>query len=501
MRSRAPWIAALVTLALHLAGNAHYGFFRDELYFIICGFAPQWGYVDQPPVVPLLAALTQLGGHSLFLLRAVPALCAAVGAFATVLLVTEFGGGAFAAALATVGYLGAPVLIAFGAKAGPDEIGLALWPLIALWLVRLARGADPRWWLAVGAAGGIACESKYSALFFFVALAVGLVLTPQRAILRSRWALAGIALGALIVLPNFVWQARNGFPIWELLEAGQHGKNVIVGPFLYLLLEAAITNLFLAPLWIIGVVCLLLKPAPRFLGYAYIVLILEMIVLHGKHYYPADVYPIVIAAGAVAVAAWTARIPLVRVAILAYAAVFALIELPVELPILSQPAFVAYEDSVLWRLSPIPRGALRTEHGDVPAIGSDYADMNGWPEFAAAARRAYDSLPAAQRAQTVIFALDYGQASALRFFEPALPVVSGHNQYWLWGYGAASGQDMLELGGSCWKDQRYFAHSQPVARYVTAIPVMPFENNLTLRHCSGLRVPMRTLWDDSKNYI
>jgi len=501
MNHRAAWIAALVTLALHLAGNAHYGFFRDELYFIICGFSPQWGYVDQPPVVPLLAALTQLGGHSLFLLRAVPALCAAAGAFATVLLVIEFGGGAFAAALATVAYLGAPVLIAFGAKAGPDEIGLALWPLIALWLVRLVRGADRRWWLAIGAAGGIACESKYAVLFFFVALAVGLLLTPQRAILRSRWALAGIALAALIVLPNFVWQARNGFPMWELLEAGQHGKNVIVGPLLYLVLEAAITNLFLAPLWMIGVVWLLRTSAWRFLGYAYLVLIVEMIVLHGKHYYPADVYPIVIAAGAIPVGAWTSRVSIVRGAILAYAAVFALIELPVELPILSQPAFVAYQDAVLWRLSPVPRGALRTENGAVPAIGSDYADMNGWPEFAAAARRAYDALPPSERARAVIFALDYGQASAIRFFEPGLPVVSGHNQYWLWGYGAAGGQDILELGGSCWRDERYFARTMPVQRYVTPLPVMPYENNLTFLNCSGLRVPMQTLWNDSKTYI
>lgn len=500
MNHRAPWIAALVTLALHLAANANYGFFRDELYFIICGFSPQWGYVDQPPVVPLLAALTQLGGHSLFLLRAVPAGCAAVGAFATVLLVMEFGGGAFAQALATVAFLGAPVLIAFGAKVSPDEIGLALWPLIALWLVRLVRGADPRWWLAVGAAGGIACESKYSVLFFFVALAAGLLLTPQRRILRSRWALAGIALGALIVLPNFIWQARNGFPMWELLEAGQHGKNVVVGPLLYLVLEAAITNLFLAPLWIIGVVCLLLKPPLRFLGYAYLVLIIEMIVLHGKHYYPADVYPIVIAAGAVPVAAWTARFAVLRVAILAYAVVFAAIELPVELPILSTSTLVTYEDTVLWRLSPVPRGSLRTEHGDVPAIGSDYADMHGWPEFAAAARHAYDALPPAERARTVIFALDYGQASALRFFEPTLPVISGHNQYWLWGYGNASGQSVLELGGSCWNDERYFAHAKPLAQYVTAQPVMPYENNLTFLQCTGLRVPMRTLWNNSKNY-
>ena len=71
---RFAWIAAAATFVFHLAANPHYGFFRDELYFIMCGFRPDFGYVDQPPLVPLLAAVTQLGGHSLVLLRAVPAL-------------------------------------------------------------------------------------------------------------------------------------------------------------------------------------------------------------------------------------------------------------------------------------------------------------------------------------------------------------------------------------------------------------------------------------------
>jgi hypothetical protein len=53
------WLAAIAFL-LHLAGNPHYGFFRDELYFIVCGRHPAFGYVDQPPLVPLLAALSQL---------------------------------------------------------------------------------------------------------------------------------------------------------------------------------------------------------------------------------------------------------------------------------------------------------------------------------------------------------------------------------------------------------------------------------------------------------
>src|SRR5579863_8761091 len=109
-----PPAAALATLIVHLIGNPHYGFFRDELYFIICGFHPAWGYVDQPPVVPLLAAGSQLFGHSLFLLRAIPAAFAAASVYATCLLVVELGGDAFAQIVAALAFFFANVLMSFG---------------------------------------------------------------------------------------------------------------------------------------------------------------------------------------------------------------------------------------------------------------------------------------------------------------------------------------------------------------------------------------------------
>src|SRR5579864_4506803 len=146
MNARIPLIAALVTLAVHLVANPHYGFHRDELYFIICGFHPAWGYVDQPPVVPLLAAGSQIFGHSLLALRAVCAFFAAACVYATCMLALELGGGTFAELLAALLAAVTPALMDFGTKLSTDTPGLWLWPLAALYVLRIVKGADPRWW-------------------------------------------------------------------------------------------------------------------------------------------------------------------------------------------------------------------------------------------------------------------------------------------------------------------------------------------------------------------
>jgi len=177
---RLAWAAAGITFFLHLLANPHYGFFRDELYFIICGRHPSWGYVDQPPLVPLIAAGSQLFGISLLALRATAALCAAGSVFVIVRIVTQLGGGRFEAIFAAIVVALTPVLAVFGTQVGPDMVGLWLWPLAALYLLRIADGASPRLWLAVGAVLGVSFEGKYSVVFFAVALAIGLALTKER---------------------------------------------------------------------------------------------------------------------------------------------------------------------------------------------------------------------------------------------------------------------------------------------------------------------------------
>src|SRR5579862_9009661 len=87
----------IVRLLLQFAGIRHYGFFRDELYYMACGEHLAWGYVDQPPLIALVAWIARhLLGSSLFAIRLLPAIAGAAVVFLTGCLARELGGGRFA---------------------------------------------------------------------------------------------------------------------------------------------------------------------------------------------------------------------------------------------------------------------------------------------------------------------------------------------------------------------------------------------------------------------
>ena len=88
-------------LLLHFLTNGQYGYFRDELYYLACGEHLDWGYVDQAPLIAVVArAQRAVLGESLFAVRFLPAVAGAALVFVTGLLVRELGGRRFAIVLA-----------------------------------------------------------------------------------------------------------------------------------------------------------------------------------------------------------------------------------------------------------------------------------------------------------------------------------------------------------------------------------------------------------------
>ena len=94
---------ALADFVFHMVIAGNYGYFRDELYYIVAGERLAFGYVDFPPVIALLAALMNaIAGDSLVSIHVIPALAASAIVFLAGMIARELGGGIRAQLLAAV---------------------------------------------------------------------------------------------------------------------------------------------------------------------------------------------------------------------------------------------------------------------------------------------------------------------------------------------------------------------------------------------------------------
>src|SRR6202041_3876250 len=207
------------------------GYFRDELYYLACGDHLAWGYVDQPPLIALIAwAARHLFGSSLFATRLLPALAGAAIVYCTGRLARELGGGAFAEFLAALTMLLAPAYLAFDSFLSMNAFEPLFWLLCAWIAIRIVKGASPRLWLLFGSVAGLGLENKHRMLVFGFALVAGLVLSGQARLFRSKWIWIGAALALAIFLPNLLWEARHGWPQIEVVRNAQQFKNEAITP-------------------------------------------------------------------------------------------------------------------------------------------------------------------------------------------------------------------------------------------------------------------------------
>ena len=494
---RLPLFAALATLVVHLLANAHYGFFRDELYFIICGRRPDFGYVDQPPLVPMLAAGSQLFGASLFALRAVAAIFAAGGVYVTCLIVDEMGGSTFAKVLAAFLVATTPVLAAFGSRLCTDVAGLVFWPLIALSVLRAIRG-DQRSWLVAGVAFGIACEAKYTVIVYVAALLAGFVLAGRGRLLLNRWFAYAVLVGAAIAAPSLVWQKVHGFPILEMVHNQQEFTSLVYSPVGYVLQQILETNPFFAPIWIAGVVCAFLRADLRWIGWTCVLLIGALALMHAKNYYAGNLYPLPIAVAAVLIERRLLRQRL-RWGLVIACVFAALPALPLVLPVMRETQLA----HVVAVLEPRLNINLASNRGADAALPQDFADMHGWPQIAASVARVYNTIPAKERRRTAILASNWGEASAIDYYgrRYQLPrALSGANNYFLWGPGAFDGSIVIEVNGTCSEPHLFTIRHVGVA-HVHSRWSMPAETGIPISICERPREPLAAYWPHLKRYI
>jgi 4-amino-4-deoxy-L-arabinose transferase-like glycosyltransferase len=406
---------AVAKLVFHLLIANRYGIFRDELYYLACSEHLDAGYVDQPPLIAFVAWIARhVFGESLIGLRFIPALAGAATVWLTGKLARELGGGVFAQAVAALATFAAPVFLLMHHWLTMNAFEPLIWLGCAWCVVRAIVRDEPRYWLWFGVLIGVGMENKYSTAFFAFAVVGGLLLTPQRRFLASKWIWLGALCSLLIFLPNLVWMVRHNFPFLELMHniRSTH-RDVVRGPVAFIVDQTMLVNPILFPLWAGGLVWLFWNNTGkqfRILGWIYILLLVAFIVLKAKNYYVAPAYSMLFAAGAVAFENLTCeRMRWGRPAYVVAIVVVTCLLAPLSVPVLSPENYIAYQKAL--GLEP-----LKAENQPTGPLPQHFADEFGWEEMAREVGRVYNGLSPEQRAKTAIFANSYGQAGAIDFF-------------------------------------------------------------------------------------
>ena len=491
---------AAAKLCFHLLTANRYGIFRDELYYLACGEHLDWGYVDQPPLIAVVAWIARhFFGDSLLGLRLFPALAGAATVWLTGKLAREMGGGVFAQGLAALAVIAVPIFLVMHHWLTMNAFEPLIWMGCVWGIVRAINRDDARYWIWFGLLAGLGLENKYTTAFFIMGVAIALLVTRERRFIATPHLWIGAAIALSIFLPNLIWLVRHDFPFLELMHnIRQTHRDVVRGPISFVLDQAMIMNPILLPLWLGGLLWLFFSRGGRrfrILGIVYVVMLVIFIALRGKNYYLAAAYPMLFASGAVAFEKVTAtrwQWSLAVYAILIIGSTIALA--PTVAPILLPEQTIAYQKKLGFE-SP------RAENQRTGPLPQYFADEFGWEEMAREVARIYNSLPPDERERTAIFANSYGQAGAIDFFGPRLGLpksISNHQSYWLWGPRDYDGSAVIVLGSDGTGDREHFASVEVVGR--AEHPYSRRDEHFDIFLCRGFTGDLRKAWAGMKKF-
>jgi 4-amino-4-deoxy-L-arabinose transferase-like glycosyltransferase len=492
------YVIALIYFALHLATATRYGYFRDALYYIACSYHLAFGYVDQPPLIAALAWIARHTlGTSLPALLFWPALAGAGRIVLVAAFARELGARRFGMTLAALLAATPAVWWVIDHQFAMNALEPLFWIGCAYVVVRIIRTGNTKLWLAFGAIAGFGLENKYPIAIFAMALLLGLLLMTQRKLLFTPWILVGAAVAFLIFLPNLIWNIQHHWPFLELMHnIRATGKDVILSPGAYFAQQLLMMNPLSFPFWFGGLLFYFFaneaKPYRAF-GWAFLITVGFFFATHGKDYYSAPAYGLVLAAGGVA----TERVlqargeklrSVLRPLSFAWLLIAIILILPLVLPVLPLEAFVRYQSHLPFK----PAKSERSFEGAV--LPQYYADELPWQNLVAAVARVYQSLTPEEQQKAAIFCDNYGQAAAIDFFGPqyGLPkAISGHQTYFLWGPRDYTGEILILVG------QGEDRHDDIASVQVAATQHTPYAfwyENQPILLCRGLKWNLTDGW-------
>src|ERR1700682_5208708 len=470
--------AAVSIIALHLATNGTLGFHTDELYYLACGRHPALGYVDFPPLVPLLARLeTGLLGVSPWTLRVLPSLLGGFLVALSGLYVRRLGGSLMIQGIALLAAIAAPFLLGSNWVFQTVTFDQVTWMVALYWFLCLVVDRRSRYWIYLGITLGIGLEVKYTIVGLILGIGIAVLLTPSLRIqLRTKYPWIAAALALLIWAPNLAWQVVEGFPTLTYLANHRGGG----GPVTYLI-QFGVYFFFLLPLWLAGMISLFRNRLLRPIAIASAVPLLLFLFV-GKSYYGAGTIPIALAQGLMGIS----RIerPKLRSGLQIAAIVASVVE------------FVVFFFLVVPVTPPDRIHATRLD-----TVNEVFADSVGWDDVASQVRTIYANLPAPERPGTVVISAYYGVPGALEVYgNPNIPEAFSpqlSDWFWLPSNLTATNALMVDYQPS---DLAWMCTSATLlAPLVVPYQVAGLEQGAPVVLCR-LRAPIPTIWRTLRNF-
>jgi hypothetical protein len=405
--------AAVGVVALHIATNSTLGFHTDELYYLDAGRHPAFGYVDFPPIVPLLGRIeTGLLGVSPWTLRLLPSLLGGFLVALSGLYVRRLGGSLRLQGIALLMAIAAPYLLGTNWVFQTVTFDQVTWMVALYWFLCLVVDRRPAYWIYLGITLGIGLEVKYTIAGLILGIVLAIVFTPAlRMELRTKYPWIAVAIALLIWAPNLIWQVVEGFP--SLIYIFNHGAGG-GGPVVYLI-QFGVYFFFLIPVWFAGMITLFRSRLLRPIGIACAVPLLVFL-FAGKSYYAAGTIPIAVAQGLMLIS--QIKRPRLRSG------------LQIAVVVATAVEFATFFFLVVPVTPPDRIHALKLD-----TVNEVFADSVGWEDIAHQVTTIYDDLPASERSSTVIISAYYGVPGALQVYDdPSVrPVaVSPQLSDWYW---------------------------------------------------------------------
>lgn len=489
-------IVAGISFVAHVAVGMNYGYFRDELYVLAMSHHPAFGYVDVPPLVPWITLIPRfLTGNALWAIHVMAALVCAGTILLTGLMARLLGGAQWVQGLAALGSATALVFLANGSIYAYDVFDVFWWALAASILIILLRDDQPRHWLAFGVAAGLGLLTKESMLFWGFALVVGLLLTPQRRLLFTRWTLLGGLIAFALVLPFLIWNAANGWASFQYWASYSQHHSAGGSPLDFVINQIVAMNPFSILLWGAGLWYFFSARGARYrvFGWAYLILFVLFMAIQGKTYFLAPAYLPLFAGGAMVIGEWRVRWPRWVAAYPVLLVVSAVLLAPAVMPVLPPAVYHQIYGKA-------GSGGAQQEAGDLYGLPQALADRFGWEEQVALIAQVYHGLPVNEQRVACIYASNYGEAGALvqfggRYHLP--PPISGHNAFYIWGPQGCTGEVIITINLSP-EDAAQVYDSVTLAARTSCDACVAFENHAPILILRQPKVPFD--WTQVQDY-